>query len=216
MPIPSNQVQIAEIVTTCTAAAAGSNSRPIQIVTHWRRTATVLAVPKTPIDTAYQASIVVPIMAALNVRCTQANNSVRFPNDAQDARQFFTHAVVGSIAGDSMPSDQAAYLLIRTALRGRSYKGSKHLGPMSESDTTIATDDLFNAACLARLATIAAAIIAGFTDSTTNVWVPCILSRKDPAQYQVNPTNVITNDVVSVLVNKRVGRMGHRQVKSVY
>jgi len=216
MPAFSGVVKVVEIKTVANCASAGSNSRTINIVSHWRRTGIVLTVPKTPIDTAYQAAIAVPIFAALNLRCTQSNNQIRYMDNADDPYNLIAHAVVGSIAGDSMPTDQAAYLLFRTALRGRSYRGSKHLAPMSETDTTVASDDLFNAACLARLATIAAAFVAGFTDSTGNVWVPCILSRRPPAQYSINPTTVVSNDVTSVLVKKTVGSMLHRKVKSVY
>lgn len=216
MPAFTGVVTVCEIKTVINIAAGGSNAKAFNLFTHWRRTATVLATPKTPIDTAYQAAIVVPTMAALNVRATQANNQIRFMDNADDPYQPFSHAVVGAIAGDSEATDVAAFLLLRTALRGRSYRGSKHLGPMSESDTTTGTDDLFNAGCLARLATIAAAILAGFTDSTGNVWVPSVLSRKPPAQYSINPTTVVANDVISVSVNKRLGSMIHRKVKSVY
>lgn len=216
MPAFTGVVTVIEVKTVVNVAAGGSSTKAFNIFTHWRRTATVLTVPKTPIDTAYQAAIVVPIMAALNARATQANNQIRYMDDANDPYTAFSHAVVGSIAGDSEATDVAAYLLLRTALRGRSYRGSKHLAPMSESDTTTGTDDLWNAGCLARLATIAAALVAGFTDSTGNVWVPSILSRRPPAQYSVNPTTVVANDVVSCAVNKRIGSMNHRKVKSVY
>jgi hypothetical protein len=216
MPAFTGTTNIIEIKTVANCASAGSNAKTINIISHWRRTATVLAMPKAAIDTAYQALIAVPIFAALNIRVTQSNNQIRSMNDANDPYTSFSHAVVGSITGDSMPTDQAAYLLLRTALRGRSYRGSKHFAPMSESDTTVASDDLFNAACLTRLATIATAFLTGFTPAAGEPWIPVILSRRPPAQYSVNPTTVVTNDVVSILVKKTVGSMLHRKVKSVY
>ena len=134
MPAFTGVTRIIEVVTVANIAAAGSNITVTNVVSHWRRTATVLTVPKTPIDTAYQAAIAVPIFAALNARVTQSRNRIRSMDDANDPYTDFTHAVVGSIAGDSMPTEAAAYILFRTGLRGRSYKGSKHFAPMSETD----------------------------------------------------------------------------------
>jgi hypothetical protein len=216
MPAFAGVVATIEIKTVCNVTAAGSNTIITNLITHWRRTATVLTVPKTPIDTIYQSSIYVPVAAALNARSVQARNEIRYLDDANDPYTSFSHAVVGSIAGDAMATQDAAFLLLRTALRGRSYRGSKHLGPMSESDSTAGTENLFNAACLARLATIAAAILAGFTDSTGNVWLPVIVSRRPPSQLSVNPTTVVKNDVTAALVKKTIGSMLHRKAKSIY
>jgi hypothetical protein len=216
MPIPLNQVTIAQVVLRGVSAAGGSSAKNINFVFHYRRTAVAINPTKTALETAFQAAVAVPLIAALNARFTQQATYVRWMNDAQDAYVGFTRAVVGGVAGDSMPTNEAAFLLEQTGLRGRSYRGSKHLGPMSESDTTGATDDLFNAAALARLATVAAALLVQVVDATPNNWNPCVLSRVPPAQYTTNPTNVVTNDIISVLVNKRVGTMRGRRVPSVY
>lgn len=214
-PIPDNEKLLIEITTRATVAAGGSGARPVDFVTHWRRAATVNPFSKSQCDTAYQAAIAVPLFAALNLTCTQQYNQIRVVNDAQDAFVGFSHAVVGSITGDRMSVVNAAFLLLKTGFRGRSYKGSKHLGPMSESDSTTGTDDVWNAGCLARLATIAAAILAGFTDAGPNVYIPSVFSRS-LSQYQANPTTIVATDVSSVLVNKRIGTMIGRRVPSVY
>jgi hypothetical protein len=216
MPPFTGTTSVIETKTVISVAAAGSGTKLFNFICHWRRIATTVAIDKTLIDTAYQAAIVVPLMAALNARATQVNNQVRSMNDANDLYSTVAHAVVGAIAGDSMPTEDAAFLLLRTNLRGKSYRGSKHLGPMSESDSTAGTEDLFNAACLARLATIAAAIVAGFTDTTPNTWKPSVLSRISPAQYRTNPTTVVANDCTSIAVKKTIGSMLHRKAKSVY
>lgn len=205
-----------EIKTLLSVTAGGSNGKTLNIISHWRRTATTATLNKTNIDTAYQAAIAVPIFAALNARATQTFNQIRSMDDANDGYLAVAHAVVGSIAGDSEMTDVAAFMLFRTNLRQRSGRGNKHFAPMSESDKTSGTDDVWNAGCLARLATIAAAFIAGFTDANGNVWVPCIMSRRPPAQYAINPTTIVSNDVVQAVANKRIGSMNHRKVKSVY
>jgi hypothetical protein len=216
MPIPSNQMITIEVHVHGNCAAGGSNNRLSDFSYFYSRTNPALALPtKTQIDTAFQTAIVVPTAAALNARWLQTRNSIRYLDDVQDAFVDFSHAAVGAIAGDSLTTVEAAFLLLRTGLRGKSYLGKKHLFPMSESDTTSGTDDLFNAGCLARLATIATAMLAGFTDASGNVWQPVVFARK-LSQVKVNPTSVIKNLVTSIPVNKRVGRMRHREVKSVY
>jgi hypothetical protein len=215
MPIPVNQLINLEVVTVASIAAGGSNSRPMNLVTHWRRTSTVPGLSKSSIDTAYQAAIAVPLFAALNITVTQQHNDIRFLNDATDAYLSFTHTIAGAVAGDRMKSTNAAFLLKRTGLRGRNYLGKQHLGPMSESDTTTGTDDIWNAGCLTRLATFSAALLAGFTDSNGNTWIPSVWS-KIKSQIKTNPTNIVANDVTQIAVAKRVGSAKFRQVKQVY
>lgn len=215
MQLSGVPIQLVQIVTTGFAAARGSGNVNVDQVSHWYRAATVLPVLKSQIDTAYQAAIVVPMAAFLNVRYLQSNNFLRFAADALDADVAFPHAAAGLIAGDSMASYDSTYIELQTGLRGKSYRGSKHIGPMSESDTTAGTEDLWNAGCLARLATFAAAFLAGFTDAGGNIWLPVVYSRF-LSQPRFNPTAMIVNLVTAVRVNKRIGSMRHRKVKSVY
>lgn len=215
MPIPANQVTHVEIIMHGNSAAGGSNSKIFDFVFQFRRTAVINPIVKAGVDAAFQAAIAVPIAAAVNARYTQIFNSVRWLNDAQDAPITFAHAIVGGVAGDSQSTASTAFILHRTGLRGGSFKGGKHLGPMSEADCTAGTDDIWNAAALARLNPVAAAILAGFVDAQANVWVPAVLSRK-LSQLKVNPTTVLANDVAQTAVNKRVGKMKRRMVKSIY
>jgi len=215
MPIPANQITQAEITAFGVAAAGGSNNRNFEFVFQFRRTSNVNPVNKANIESAFQTAIMIPVTNALNVRYGQTFNTVRYLNDALDAPVPVTRSVGGARFGDGMPMHNSAFLLARTGLRGRSYRGGKHFGPLSESDTTASTEDLFNAASLTLWGLIATAWLAGFTDSDGNVWVPCILSRV-LSQLQSNPTRVVTNDITQILVNKRVGRMRSREVKSVY
>lgn len=215
MPIPLTSIETVEIQSRGLIASGGSTSKATNFTYHFRRTATVAPITHAAIDTAFQAAIGVPQAAALNARWSQQNNSVRYVDDALDAPVFYSHVVVGGVAGDSMSTIMSVYLLLRTGIRGKSYRGCKHLAPASEADTTAATDDILNAAALIRYGALASAILAGFTDANGNVWVPVILS-KTLSQLLTNPTTVVKTDVTSVLVNKRLGRMKRRQVTSVY
>lgn len=212
MPIPVNQITHAEIVMRGTAAAGGSDAKNINLVFHFRRIAVVIAPTKAALEGAFNGAIAAPILAALNARYTQTLTDTRWVNDAQDPYTSVIRAGVGAIAGDSLSTDQSAYLLHRTALRGRSFRGSKHLAPMSESDVG---DDIWNAGALGRLATVNTALLTPIVDATGNTWLYTIISRL-LSQVVINPTTLFWVDVNQALVNKRIGTMLRRKVKSTY
>lgn len=215
MPIPQNQILSAEVHITGVMAAGGSNAPKTDFSFHYRRTTVAVAPNKVNLAAQISANILTPIAAALNASWTSALIRVRWPNDAEDQFSDNTVAQAGAITGDRMASEDAAYLLFRTNLRGRTFRGSKHLGPMSESDSTGGSEDTFNAACLTRLATINTALLTPLTDADGNIWNFAILSRK-LSQLKTNPTTVVINDVTSALVNKRIGTLNSRKAKSVY
>jgi hypothetical protein len=211
-PLP---VIFTEIITRGLVSSAGSTTKYSEQVYQFRRTSTTNPFNKANVDTAFQAAIVVPLYAALNARVTQQFNTVRVLNDAYDAPTPFNHAVAGSRTGDSIALTVSAYIQLSSGLRGRSFRGSKKIFPMSESDTTSGTDDIFNAGCLTRLGTYANAILAGFTDSDGNVWVPVVVSRK-LSQLTINNVLICWNDITGVKVRSTSGVMRRRKVASVY
>jgi hypothetical protein len=216
MPIPANQQNNVEIILLGGIAAGGSNNRLTANTFHYQRIASIVAPVKAHVDAIFQTNIVAPIAAALNARWLQSQNTVRIVDDATDPPVPFAHALPGLIAGDSMPMVNAVFILLKTGLKGRKYRGSKHLGPLSESDTTSGTDDLLNVAALARFNTIKTALLTPLTDSDGNVWTLTVLSRQPPSQLLVNPTTVVANPVSTAFVNKRIGRLRRREPKSVY
>jgi hypothetical protein len=205
----------AEVTMNGLIAAAGSSSKPTAFVFHFNRASGGPALNKLHIESAFQSAIATVVAAALNNRWAQTHNQVRMIDDALDPPQLVTRAVAGAIAGDSMSTLMTAYILMRTGIRGKNYRGSKHLAPLSESDTTAGTSDILNAGALTNFGNVATAIGAGFADSDGNAWTPVILSRS-LSQLRTNPTTVITNVVTEIHVNKRMGRMKRREVASVY
>lgn len=212
MPIPSTDVNVVEITMQGTMASGGSNIVPTAFVFHYLRNSTVPAISKTNVEAEFELGPVVALLAALNNRYTQTFNLVRWLNDATDMPMSFTRSGVGAITGDSLPSDAAIYMLIRTALRGQSYRGSKHFGPASESDSV---DDVLAGAGITNWQAVATAMMAPLVDSDGNTWNLCVVSRV-LSQLIVNPTTVVANEATQVLLNKRVGSMKKRKAKSVY
>jgi hypothetical protein len=212
MPIPLNQVRVAEIVLRGQIAAGGSDAVNTAFVFHYRRNTVSVDPVKTALNTAFNAGPAAKIALALNEGWSASLHDIRWLNDAEDPYVSITATEVGAVTGDRLPSDDAVFLLARTALRGRRFKGGKHLAPFSESDIG---DDVINAGAITRCTTICTALTTPLTDSTGNVWNFCIVSRK-LSQLKTNPTTVISNDVTQMLVNARIGTMLRRKVRSVY
>jgi len=215
MPISPGQQLNVEIVANGLVSSAGSNSRAFNASFHYRRPTSVVAVNKSNVITAWQTAIRLALLSCLSLRLTLTNIACRIIDDAQDAYLLVADTHPGLITGDSMPTSSTVFLLLQTGLRGKSYRGGKHFFPIGESATTVLGDDILNAGAITYFGTLAAAILAGFTDSNGNVWTPTVLSKK-LSQLRTNPTTVVANAVTAVLVNKRVGTMRHRKVKSTY
>lgn len=215
-PVPTTY-RIAEIRTNALRSAQGSNSRQFLYTFHYALTTTTAAPTKTALDTKFQSDVAVPLFAALNVTLTQQNNQIRFLDDAFDAFTSFTHTVSGGVSGDSMPSFNSAYISLRSAIRSKKFRGGKHLGPLSESDTSSGTADIFNGGALTNFGNVAAALKATLTDSLSNVWTPVVWSRKYRGTvYKSNPTVLYVANITDAILNKRIGRMRKREVISVF
>lgn len=215
MPLPLTSLFTAEVIHSGTVASAGSNARRFDFVWHFVRAAITNSPSESALATAFIANIVTPTMAALNVRATTERVSVRFMEDPTRRAVFTSDTTPGAITGDSLPMTDAAYLLVNTPLRGRSYRGSKHFYPMSESDSTT-TSDLWNAGTLTRLGAIATAAITPITDSTGNIWNLAVYARKLSNPTKQPAATIIATVASSVTVRKSIGDMKQRKITSVY
>lgn len=190
MPVTDAQKLHAEIIVYGRAASGGSGVIRTVTTFHYRRQAVVVALDKAALNTAFQAAIVAPMAALLNNRWSQDFNTIRMINDPLDPPTNFPGVAVGAIAGDSMPTLNCGYLLLRSAYRGKSYRGFKRIGPMSESDTTAAFEDVWNAACIARFTTLRNAMAALVVDASPNSWSLEVVSRL-LSNFDVTPCTVV-------------------------
>ena len=202
---------IAEISAQGIMAAAGSGAKNVASIFHYRLATLTAPATKAALEAAFQAAIMVPFVAAANVRYLQVQSTVRWVDDAQDAPSAVTRALPGAIATDSQPTVDAVYMLLRTALRGKSYRGSKHFPAVSEIDST---GDILTGAGLVLWQAVRTALATALTDALGNVWNLSLLSRT-LSQLSVNPTSVVANDVTTVLLNKTIGTMRRRRVATV-
>lgn len=211
MPIAPGLITHAEVVILGTAATGGSSVTPSINVFNYRRTSTVPVLGKGSLNTIFQTTVLVPLLAAANVRYTPGNVAIRWTDDALDAPASFAAAGVGAIATDSLPSDDAVCMILQTGLRGRSFRGAKHFGPASEVDTT---NDILVGAGLGRWNAVKAAVLSALVDANGNTWIPQVLSRK-LSQLRVNPTTVVANDITLVQLDLNVGTMRRRRSRTI-
>jgi len=204
--------QYVEAVVNATSVARGGGTKNFVNVFHYRRTTIVNPVSKTNFFTGFNNNIVAAMVAALNEDWTGVNVMVRYYDDALDAYLPFTITSVGAITGQRAPDYVAATIQLKTAVRGRFARGSKHFGPITESDTT---GDVLTAPSIALFSALGTAMVTPFTDSDGNIWQMQIRSSKAPAQYKVNPVTIVANDVVSMVLNHSLGTMRRRKVKTV-
>jgi len=215
MPIPANQVTHAQVIVYGGRSSQGSTTINTVNIFNFRRTSVVNPLSKTDLDTIFQSTIGDKIVLALNNTWSQAYNTVRWLNDAQDPPVNFTHVNAGAVTGDSMSSVAAVSILYRTALRGRSYKGGNHFGPLSESNSTAGTADILNAGAITLFGAVITGLGTPLVDASGNTWLLSIVSRKLSTLHK-NPTVVSANDVTNILLNKRIGRLIRREVRSVF
>jgi len=208
---PVTALGIVEIVVRGFMAAGGSSVTPAINVWHFRRTVLSSTLSKTQINTAFQAAIVAAHLAAANVRYTPSNLTIRFIEDAVDFPNLFSVAGVGAVATAGSPSDDAIVLYLQSGLRGRAYRGFKHMAGCNEIDTT---EDVLTGAGLARWVTLKNAVAAGFTDAGGNIWVPSIVSPSLSTMRE-NPTTVVANDAITVSLDTVVGTMRRRKAVQI-
>lgn len=215
MSIPDTDLHTAEIIMNGLIDSGGAGTIVTSNVFHYRRITTLTPVDKADLITAFNTNVGSVIAGVLNQRWNGTTVTARMIEDATDPPFIVPTTPPGGVSGDSMTSIDTVYILMKTPLKGKNYRGNKHFGPLSESDTTTPDEDILNNAAVTAWQAVADALKAVWSDATTNSWQPCILSRK-LSQTRINPTTVITTDVLQCLLNKRIGRLRKRERKSVY
>jgi hypothetical protein len=211
MPLPSTSYNYVEIAMLGTSPALGSNAKPIDNIYHFKRQTNVPPISKTNIESSFQTWIATPVLATLSIGYTQTFNAVRLIDDALDPPALFPEAGVGAISGDRLPDFNSVVIRYTTGLRGRSYRGSKHFGPIAESQTL---GDALTSGAITLWNAVRTALISGFTDTDGNIWSLVVLSRKQ-SKLMVNPTTVVANVINATKLNDTLGTMRRRKVKTV-
>lgn len=211
MPIPAASITVAQVLIKGEMLSTGGGSKNIYAIFNYRRTAVAIAPNKTNLVTAFTAGPYAAILAAANQDWANFSAYTRWLNDAEDAAQLNVLAGVGAIATDRAPNFAAVYFLFKTALRGRRFAGSKHLAGVNEVDTT---GDILVGAGLTRWQAVQTALATPLVSAEGNTWNPAVVSYSR-SQLKTNPTTVVVNDVTQVVLDRSIGTMKRRKVKTL-
>lgn len=189
------------------------SSKPILNILHYRADSSVLLASKADIDAQLRAVVVTPLLACLSTTYTLTRTRVRWLDVPTDAFEDNTSTLAGGVTGDAYATCTAACFQLKSHVRGRSYNGSKHCTPISESD--VIGDDLDNGmgALPARFNVLGGAF-GNQLDVGTYFLSPVVVSQL------LSPGLITAGDlitcafVVEVKINRTVGTMRRRKEKT--
>jgi hypothetical protein len=159
---------------------------------------------------AFDSAFTGTFLAAMPTSYTIDRYRARYLDDYTDA---YTDKVMGSgglVSTDRTTLFNAATVRLESGFRGRSYRGSKHFGPIPESHTT--GDDL-NATGLSAWGSVVTILngFSGVVDADGNSWGIIIASTKNSVLGD-EPSRILTYAELSeAVLNTEVGTMRHRK-----
>jgi hypothetical protein len=161
----------------------------------------------------FQAVVFAKLLLALNNRYTNVSIDSRWMDTYEDQWQAqVTAGGVGAVAGDSLPLEDCVTIRKNTGIRGKSYKGSWHFAPASESDTT---KDELNAGGIATWVTALRPTLAANISDNLSTFGPVLLSQSSKLGVNLElpyPLNIVGADLVGPLpVNLTIGDMKKRK-----
>ena len=117
----------------------------------------------------------------------------------------------GTNPDDAYQTDNAVYFQLKTGFRGRSFFGSKHFTGCVETHVDAG---YLNATGQTAWTTMKTKLLlwttTGLVDGAGNAWKLCVISRV-LSNLVASPAVFTGADVLSVLLNTRVGTMGRRR-----
>lgn len=134
----------------------------------------------------------------------------RWLDQTTNPQSLSTLAAPGVKTGDRLPAYATVCFQLHTNVRGRSYRGSKHYGPIAEADTTA---DQLAAGVLPAWTNMKNNLLQSFTIGG-QVLVPVVLSRTK-SQLQKDPVTISAAAVTSVILNLTLGTLKKRKEKTV-
>jgi hypothetical protein len=212
MSIPDSLISTVEVASQGVFTLSTGATKNVQAIFHYRRAAVMGLFDRASLANSFNNVFVIPWMALASSNLTMNTVTVRVVDDAQDPPVPFPFPQPGLIVTDREPSINAVYYKFQTLVRGKSFRGSKHLAGVVEADTT---GDLLTGAGLTAWLALTTQMMTPLADAGGNAYNLVVLSRK-LSHLLVNPTTVITTSVVAVNINKRIGVMRRRRSPSSY
>jgi len=206
----STKTNVIEFVVKGTVPPSGGGTRQFWNVFHYRL-ATGTLDTRVQLNGDFMTKVFTFVAAQLSIDWTGSTCNVRLLDDATEQYTSASiSATVGGIALPRLPDANAIVTPYKCVERGRSFRGSKHFGPVP---TASVTKDELNAGAVTAWGVITGKLLLTWT-SVTGSYAPIVLS-KTLSQLKTNPTTIIGSDVNAVLLNKTIGTMRRRKEKTV-
>lgn len=190
----------------------GVTRKQIVNVFHYNRGTKIGAPTLATFEAAFVAKLQADYAACLSVALVGDVVTCRFIDSPTLIAMDFATPFPGAVGGDNQPSNESAYMLLRSDTRGKHYRGSKHFGPIAESSTL---NQELAAGVLAAWATFATHVNDIITDATGTTWFPIVLSRT-LSDLTVTPASLVYALITNVFTSKTLGTMRHRKERSRY
>lgn len=200
----------AEMVLQEYVVDANGNSSNFVNVFHYQNQNPGTVCTELALMTVLRTAMSGPLASALSIASLGKNQKLRFMDNPLSGYIAGTIFAAGTVTGDRLPTFNAAVTQCRTGVRGRSFKGSKHWGPVAESHTTL---DELNAAALIFWTAVSGIITnggAGFAVTGGSLWKLIVLSTT-LSDLVSNPCVFTGAVVTTTTTNKEIGTMRRRK-----
>lgn len=201
---------VVEIVVKGTVTTTGAGAKNFANIFHYRKTTGGANQTPAAVCNQFLTDVWAVVAPLLSDQYIGSESMARYLDDALEQYSPGNVPDSGAVTGDRLPTDMAAVYLLRTGTRGKSFRGSKHFGPIAESATT---GDQLSTAAVTAWAAVTTALADSITVGT-ETYVPVIVSRT-LSQLRTNPTTIIGADVTAALLNKTIGTMRRRREATV-
>ena len=165
---------------------------------------------------AFLANMEASLEAALPIAYANGTVKARFLDDPSFPYNIPRGDIDGAVTGDRATTFNSVCFQLRTDARGRNFRGSKHLGPVAESQTTL---DNLNGGALTLWGAVKTAYEGlfggGLQDGVAGgSWSPIVISS-NLSDRESTPSVFTFAYVNGVVVNPTVGTMRRRKEKVV-
>jgi len=211
MSLPTPITNVVEISVQGSVLETGGTTRNVFNIFHYYQNPNQPSPPSAiTVANAFIAGPWAAVLALLSIGYVGVQTVARYLDSANNAYSAGNPPGTGALALPRQPAQQAVVALFRTAIRGKSFRGSKHFGPLA---TAAVTGDEIAAASVAAWQAAMTGLVANIT-AGGQTYTPCVVS-KTLSQLRVDPTTIIGAAKLTALTNKTIGTMRHRKEKTV-
>jgi len=159
--------------------------------------------------TAFKAAVLPDLMACLSEDFLMDSIDYRWIDDYQDQTVSEVSALIGGVAGDSLPIANCVTLQLVGPLRGNGSHGSKHYAPIPESHTLQSN---LTAPAIALWDTFRASFISGFVSDTFNFvpFIPQARPKGVPFEYDAVSGQPVAQTKLNTTLGTMLGRRKSR------